>query len=83
MRIPFMPSRRLYNGIFSIPIKKEKLNDLKKKLFNYLNPSEIEYYNSIKEKVEPYQGQHNEGDSKPLKICLSLYKSVIIIQHVL
>lgn len=59
MEIPTMPSTRLYNGIFTVPIKKEKLNDLKK-LFSYLTPNEVEYYNSIKEKVEPNQGQINE-----------------------
>lgn len=48
---PNMPSTRMYNGcIFSVPIKSDKLNDIKK-LYAYLRPNEIEYFNSIKEKV--------------------------------
>lgn len=37
----------------------QALNDLKK-LFNYLTPCEIEYYNCTKEKVEPDQEEKNE-----------------------
>ena len=58
---PDLPTNRIYNGIISVPIKRDKLNDIKQ-LYSYLTPNEVEFYNYIKEKVlEP--GLTNQEDA--------------------
>lgn len=44
---PDLPQDRLYATLFSVPIKAEKIKDIKK-LYKYLSPEEVAYYDSVK-----------------------------------
>lgn len=52
LKKPDMPEDRLYPTSFSVPIKSEKLKDIKK-LYRYLSPEEAAYYDCVIEKVIP------------------------------
>lgn len=49
---PKMPEDRLYRYPFSVAVKPEKIKDIKK-LYQYLSPEEVAYFDCVKVAVEP------------------------------